>query len=415
MRRAATFLMLLLLVLCTSSAAVAAQGRDSRYLLSASSYKALSHVNELMQKDRYREAVKELQLLLPQVADRAYDSAVTLQTLGYAYYSLKEDNKAIDAFRKALNHHALPPKVSRSLTYNLAQLLIYKQRFKEGLAYLDGWLKESKHPPADAYVMAASAAYGLKRYRQTIGYLHKAMARSTKPNESWDQMLLACYYRLDRYKDAAALLERMVRRYPEKKTYWMQLVGTYQRLKDDQRALAVMQLAQTRGLLDPDETIQLVHMYLYLKMPYRGAQLLAQEMQRGHVAKTRKHWELLADGWLLAQEKQKAAEALEHAAQLGGGPEIEFKLGQVRFQLQDWAKAAKALERATSGKGLKHPGVANLLLGIAQYHLGHPQQALDALTQARYQKQTRDQAEWWANKINSEKDGKTTKKHSADE
>ena len=89
----------------------------------------------------------------------------------------------------------------------------------------------------------------------------------------------------------------------------------------------------------------------------------------------------------------------------GPDAELEFKLGQIRFQLQDWAAAVKALDSAVSHKGLKQPGVANLLLGIAAYHLGHRRQALDALTQAMYHKQTRDQAEWWSKKIHREDSG----------
>jgi tetratricopeptide (TPR) repeat protein len=389
-------------ILLLAGAAVAAQpASDDGRLLSRFGHHALARVETLMAQRNYREAVAALRAMLPKVADRAYDSAVALQTLGFAYHSLDQDGKAVDAFRRALARKALPEGVQRNLRFSLAQLLISRQRFKEGLDYLEPWLARSGSPPAEAYAMAAGASYQLGRYRRAIRYLEQAKAHAEGHREAWDRLLLACYERLGRFRDAAAVLETLVRRHPDRKDYWLQLVAVHQRLHQDRRALAVLQLARARGLLGPGETLQLVRLYLYLGQPYQGASLLAEELEAGDVPGTRANWKLLADGWLLAHEDRRAEAALARALDRGAGAEVALRLGRLRYRRQDWAGAVAALEQAVGPKVAQPPALANLLLGISAEHLGHHARARTALGHALQDPHTRDQARWWLNRIDA--------------
>jgi tetratricopeptide (TPR) repeat protein len=400
---AAGRLILLIALLCTGAQASAAD--KDQYLLSQSTYKALSEIQKLMEDDKYTAAEKGLTELLAGLEKKPYDQAVSLQTLAYLHSNNGDYKKAANAFGAALKLNALPEDVTHTLRYNYSQLLIYTEAYAEGIKQLEQWIRDEKKPSNDAMYLAANAYYQLDKFRESANYLEKLLRNQSQPQQSWLQMLLACYYELKEYKSSVGVLQTLLKMQPDNKSYWQQLVGIYQRLDYEKSALASMELMYSKGLLDGTEKLRLGKMYLYNNMPYKAAGLLNTEMDNGALEKSVENLSLLADSWILAQEPQQAIAVLEQATPLAEDGQLHFRLGRLFVDSEQWEKAHAELGIALKKGKLRETGTAQLLLGISAWRSGKAEQSIQALRQALKHDSSKDQAEWWLDYIKRSRAG----------
>lgn len=385
-------------VLCST---VNAQGQDENdeYLLSESTYNTLSKINELLEAEKYSEALNRLQSLKQDVEGDDYEEAVVQQTLGYTYNGLQRYDQAAGAFINAVESDALPNDVSHRLQYFIAQLLAQVGDYKRAIEYLEIWLAEETSPDADNHRLAAGLYYETGNYKQVIKHARAAINKSTQANENLYQLLLASYFETRDYNSAAGLLQDMLQLFPDNKNYWKQLYSTYQLLDQGKKALAVYELAYRRGFLNPDEKEELARLYLHLEAPFRAARFLQEEMDNGEIARNAENLKLLAESYYLAQETDKAIETYGEAANISGDGNLYFRQGQLLTSQQRWEPAQTALRNALKTDTLKHRAQAQLLLGIAAFKLENNQAATEALQQATRDKATREQAEYWLQQI----------------
>lgn len=370
-------------------------------MLSENTHKSLTAIHELMSQGNNEKALTSLQTTLKKNTERKYDRAVIYQTMGYAYNSLGKYDEAIKAFVAATKDHALPRDILHNLDYIIAQLLIHTESFKDGLKYLGRWFKQEQVPDAASHMLAATAYYQLDNFKQMIPHTRMAIRKTSTPPQMWYELLLAGYFELEQYENAEKLLETMIEHFPQKDDYWLQLAGVCQRLNNDKKALAVTELAYSKGILKGDEILQLVKTYLYLQMPYKAGQILEKEIQSNHIPITRENLELLSNSWLLAQEWEKGAAALSSAAEMTGDSALYLHLGQIYADMENWNEADKALSIALKDNKLKDKANAYLLYGISNYHNKNEERSLKALTKAANYILTRDQAMWWLDFIRS--------------
>lgn len=393
---------LLCLALCAPALAAetAGTGKKEGPLLSEATWKTLNAVRELMDASKWQEAQQRLLELAPRVENDPYEAAVTAQTLGYVYTSTEQYPKAIEAFTRALERKALPADVAHTLEYNLAQLLLHQERYKEGLARLESWLKAEKSPSLEARMLAAQGYYRAERYAAAVPHIREIIARQKDPEDTWFRMLLACHQQAGDYAAMAEVLEQLVRRRPEDREHWLQLAAAWQKLGQDRKALATLELANRRGLLDAEQTLRLARLYVYLDMPHPGAQLLEQQLESGALQADTENLRLLAEAWLRARERERAVAVFERLASLEGSGETWLRVGQIYCDLERWSQAIAPLERALAAGGLQRPALARLLLGVASAETGATDKARDALTGALQDASTRAQAEWWLERLN---------------
>ncbi|MGH8565520.1 MAG: tetratricopeptide repeat protein [Gammaproteobacteria bacterium] len=383
--------------------ASAAESEDGKKpTVSEAAHKVLSQAQALIDKHKPREAIEKLNALLPTLAEEPYALAVTHQVMGYAYSAEDDYRHAVESFKKALSYRALPGEVTHDLTYNVAQLLVHLTAYQEALGYLEEWLRHERDPKLDAVKLAATAHFQLHRYEAAVPYLEKILARQRPPEEAWYQMLLACYFERNQYQAAVRLLETMVNTWPERRDYWLQWSGAYQRLDQNHQALAVLELAERRALLGEAERLQLVRLYAYLDMPYQAAEFLWAKIEEDAIKTNLDVWDLLANSWAHAQEKQRAVRALENAARLASDGNRYLQIAQLLFDLRDWNGAVKAVDNALQKGGIKQAGTAHLLLGIASHHTGDEKRCFYALERAQRYKDTKAQADWWIEKLRTE-------------
>lgn len=395
-------LILLLMFLCVPPTTQGVE--NNKYVLQESSYKVLNEARDEMDKGENSKALARLKKLLPEISDMEYDTAVVYQTMGYIYHALDEIDNAITAFIKSAESGKLPPDVTHDLYYVIAQLSIYKDQHKTGLEYLKKWFADEPNPKADAHLLAASVYFELDDYNQAIPHLKAAIRKSEKPPENWYEMLLSAYLQTEQFKSAAALLEDMIVRYPDHKDFWLQLAAVYQQSGQGKKALAISELAYTRGLLNKDETLNLAKSYLYFDMPYKAGDLITRELLQGESEKDAELLKLLVNSWLSAQEFDKAIDVLEQLVRIDNDPANHFRLAQLLVEKEQWQAALKPLKTVIKSSSFEQLGEAWLLLGMCQYELKDKKASFTSFTNALQHDRSHDQAQWWVDQLTEEQD-----------
>jgi tetratricopeptide (TPR) repeat protein len=216
-------------------------------------------------------------------------------------------------------------------------------------------------------------------------------------------MLSALYLQKEQYRDAIPVLQQLVTVAPDKKTYWMQLSSVYGQMEDYGNALAVMQIANSVGLVTEDSEVRrLADLLLFNDVPYRGAQVLEAAIEKKTVNLDDKLYEKLANCWIAAGEYDKSIAPLQRAAELAPNGDTFIRLGEVHVQREDWPAAIQAIERGVAKGQLKDPGNAQLMLGIAHYSQKNYQAARPFFERARQSEKHRQVADSYLQAIRAQ-------------
>ena len=284
--------------------------------------------------------------------------------------------------------------------FNIAQLFLAQERWKEGAAALEQWIAQSPKPNSNAYYMLAVAYYQMGDERRALPPAEKAIALAEKPQPSWLQLVLALYLKNEQYAKAEPMVRKLVAAEPGKKANWVQLsavLGAQEKYSD---ALVAMNLAYHMGLLDqPQDLTRLADLMAYNNIPYRCASMLSKEQAR--VGKDAKTFEKISNCWVAAREWDKAVGPLRTAASNSRSGDLWARLGEVQVQREDWNGAIEALRRALEVGNARDPGNAQILLGMSYYNLKKPQEARQWFQRAMNTRHAK-QAEGWIRAIDTE-------------
>lgn len=358
-------------------------------------YKKLTRIHGLIGEEKYDAALKLLKPLVRQLRND-YERAITFQTYGFIYASREQYPQATENLEKALSFASLPPAQEQDLTFTLAQLYIVQGQHKQGIETMERWFSTAEEPDGHAYAMLASAYSQDRQFDKAIPALEKAIRLTDDPEEAWYRLLTSMYYQVKQYTRAAETLEIMTARWPENMRYWKQLSSVYLILKNEARALAVLDIAYQRGYLSEQrEILRLASLHAYRNDPYEAAQVLESGIEQGLVEANRKHLELLGNYYVSAQETPKALEALIMAAKLADNGKIDQRVAYLLIEQENWQLAEQALQWALEKGGLDKPGKAWLLRGMAAYELGDYASAREHFQAAgRFQHSRADAAQW---------------------
>ncbi|MGH8536918.1 MAG: tetratricopeptide repeat protein [Gammaproteobacteria bacterium] len=377
-------------------------GGEQKYTVTQSTYEQLTKAREAMDKERHAEAIAILKALMPKVAGNAHETALTQQSMAYAYLGQKRYPEAIDALEAALARRAVPRNVIQALRYNLAQSYIQIENYRKGLAPLQAWLTDEKNPSADVHYLAAVCHHHLRQYEAALAHIKQAIAKVKDPREDWYLFMLSLYFECKRYADAVPLLKDLIAKHPRSTEYWRYLTDVYLISKRDAEALATLKLAYAQDMLEERDLIRLAQLYLQRNIPYSASRLLDKEIQRGRIARTAQNLELLGNSWAMARERERAIGALQEAAARVRHGKIDLTIAQMQMSMENWAGAAKSFATALDKGGLKEPDEAQLLFGIACYHEGDKKRAASALQVASNNQRFRKQAQRWLERIQAD-------------
>ena len=371
-------------------------------------WKQLNSVYEDVGEERYDEAYEALRKMLDRVGRDRYLQAILNQALAQVEWSRGNYDPALKYFEAAVEIDALPDEAHYALMYQIAQLYFMKSRYQDALDRLELWF--CTVPPekvtSAAYVLKASIHAREENYPAVLEAIDAAIAMDVDPKEPWFQLKLAAHYELEQYPQAAQTLELLITKWPDKKVYWTQLAQIHYRLKQDERALAVLALAYRKGLLDKQSDITyLSSLYSNSNVHYKAAEVLEQGIRDGIVRPSKVHWTLVGDAWYAAEELEKSLAAFEEAGRLADDGLTDLRRGYILIDLERWPAALEALNRALEKGGLdeRQSGEAYLLRGMSQFNLGDFDRAsVDWGRAGRYEK-SREAARQWQNHLEEER------------
>lgn len=212
-------------------------------------------------------------------------------------------------------------------------------------------------------------------------------------------MLAAVNFAQSDYRGAAVVLQKAIQYFPKETLFWQQLSYAYRQLEEDDKALAVLVLANYSGLLDRDQSVVLAKYFAYQNIPVKAAQLVRDNIDQGKLEATGENLQLLARAWLQAREPEQAAAILKSLCANAPDGKLHVFYAEVLTELRDWSTVVKTLTAGVKKGGIDNIGHAHLLLGIAYFNLEHYSQAQQAFSQALLDKRTKVAASQWLEQI----------------
>ncbi|MFQ5563164.1 MAG: tetratricopeptide repeat protein [Parvularculaceae bacterium] len=376
---------------------------------------------ELMQEERYQEALAALSQLINQRGDSMsqFEKATVYEIRGSVKASLEDWRGAQSDFQVALDTNELPTPRQNQLRYFISQLNFQLEDYQAAIRGLNAWIRTAQtcgqKVDPNAYYLLAAAYTQIRppNYRAALDPAEKSVAALESPRKSNYDLLNLIYSELNQRTKRMALLERMINFWPSQRDYWVQLSGAYSNAGRDKDAFAVIEVAYRAGLLENEsEILTLVQYYSFFDNPYRGATLMEREMEAGVVKRTVKNLQLLSQLWSQAREHKKAIPVLQEAARRSDDGELYYRLGQVLLADEQYAAAERALVNAINKGGMDRDdtGDAWMLLGTTRFSQAGPEdvstmrRAREAFVRARGYSKSRSQAAQWVAYIDAIED-----------
>jgi tetratricopeptide (TPR) repeat protein len=333
-------------------------------------YDAINEVQLLFDADNYDEALLQLKAIQKKKLS-SYETAHILNMIGYVYYQKDQLPAALAAYNEALAQPDLPDSQVRTILITAAQVSLVADKYKEAEALARRLIASpgKKPPPPMSHIILAQALISQERYEEAKEPILKAINDQREagklPRENWLALLSAVYFNMEDYESMRNVLYEMVTLYP-KEQYLINLAALHGQLGETDKQLALVE-----SLLDDDRLakghhlLNLANLFLAHKLPYKAATLLEQEMKAERIEVNKRNLELLSQSWYLAGEQRKAIPPLERAGSLADDGELYLRAARLYMDIYDWENAEAAARAAVKHGGLREPGNAWLLQGMA--------------------------------------------------
>ncbi|MFM5466133.1 hypothetical protein ACET66_19180 [Aeromonas simiae] len=259
---------------------------------------------------------------------------------------------------------ALALQSEKALQFRLAGLYFHNQQYAEAASLSEQLLRQGWHKPAA--LIRLSALHGLKQYAQ-----------------------------------AAEMAELLINHEPDEGKWWQQAVALRISARQGRQALALLQTAVDRKVISEESTrTQLVRLYAWQGLPYRGARLLELAMRDGKMSASVANVQLLAQLWEGAREWNKAITTWQQLASLNQESKPALRAAELMLQQgrdQEAGKQLLSLQRSTGKEGWR----AKALLLQIYLQSERYDEALQLANQLRGSREWQERADAWIAYIQS--------------
>ena len=222
-------------------------------------------------------------------------------------------------------------------------------------------------------------------------------------DEQWYVLQRAVYFELKQPENVKNVLLKLVKRFEAPK-YWLQLAGMYGELEQEEKQLAVMEIAEQKSFIATgSDMFNLAQLYYYHQMPYKAAAIMQKAMDVGKLPEDERNLTFLAQSWNFAKETEKAIPVMLAAAELSDSGELYAQLGQMYLNMDKWKQAVAASQQALEKGGLRNEGMSHLVIGLAQFNVGEYNEALNQLAKAQEYDGSRGMAQQWSKFVEGER------------
>ena len=336
----------------------------------------------------------------------AYEKAMLWNFCAFIYYGVEDYPQTENAYKRVLEQPDLPEGLEITTRYSLAQIYFVQEKYRDAVNMLEAWLQMVESPSVNAYILLGQGYYQIKEYIKAIPAIEKAIAinrsKQLKVKENWYLLLRAMYYDQEDYLRTFQVLSMLVAEYP-KKEYYAHLSALYGELKHEfNQYSTVVAMYDAAMLARSAEQIAYAQLLLQNERPYRAAVVLERGLKRQEIEAKESTYKLLGNAWILARENNKAIPAMESAAKLSKTGDIYVVLGQSYLNIEAWAEAVDAIEKAFKKGDLTREDTANVVQGMAYFNLTQYNHSIQAFKKARDDERSAKIATQWLYYVQSE-------------
>lgn len=385
-----------LVLLVTLGAATPAWAQEAT--VSEYAYRRLEKAQKALSNDKYREALSALDDMKKRESLSNYEKSLMWQTYAFVYAGQNRLGDAAGALQQVLALAAMPEDRLTDIYFNLGQLQLSREKPKLAIEAFNGWVKRQKKASPESLHIVAIAYAQVERFDVALKFIEPAIRGKRNAPDSWLQLQLACLVQLKRWNPAAEVLETLVERDMSNASRWRQLSAMYAQGGRDPESVATLELMYHNDLLDKEkDVLLLVRNLLASGVPYKGAKILEEAMQKKLVSPSFESLELLGNAYLTSGDTKDAIEPLTRAARIAKSGRIYVQVGQLLVNLKRYREASKNIRAGLATGNLKNVGQAQLLLGIAEYQAKDLVAARRAFLAARKHSGTKGAASSWLN------------------
>lgn len=311
-------------------------------------------------------SVDEIEDQIDSIRDPYARSSAT-RHLARHYVNRGDYPAAIQWYTEALATGGLSDVANRDMLRELAQVYLLAEDYPAAVKTLQRATSLKLLPdPADVLLLA-KAHYRLGDYVALVAALDTIQANGLALDAGQQEQALALYYRAGAFEQCEGLLQQLLREAPSEARYWHQLVSVYLQQNKRRAAQDQLVLAYEKGIVfTVAERLLLVDLLAVNGNPYGAAQSLQDAMDAGEVPLDARNQRKLFELWLQARERDRARDALQKAARLGGDTELYLYLAQLQLEDEDWrAVEGTVMEACETTLQDRHVSRANLLLGVS--------------------------------------------------
>jgi len=385
-----------------------AKQKEKSYALSIKVFKPLEKAQLLVEEESYAEAFEVLNEVLEKKLS-PYERAQVYTLKGSFHYKQGNNDAALSAFTKVLESEGeMPLRLLEQTLKTLSQMHMIKDEYEAAKNYCIRLIDVTETPDQLNFALLAQAHYKLEQWDETLNAASRGRALAYEqlkdPDENILLLMNAAHFERNTLDAMPAILEELIRLYP-KKSYILYLASIYGQLDQMDKQTVLMESLYDDGkLTEHNQLRNLASLYMSEKTPYKGALVLEKALTEDGMEATARDYELLAQAWQLAAERQKATIALEQAAQLSDDGDNYLKKAYLHFDMAQWNQVIPAA-MAGLDKGMENrkTGEAWLLIGMTRFKLKQFKQAIDACERATEFDNTKDHAQQWISYITREK------------
>ena len=377
-------------------------------------YKAISEAQILIEEHKDPQAAVDLLAKLKgRRGINGYELGQIWNMLAFAYYSLEDTGKTIDAYEQVLAQgEDIPIALEQNSLRALFQLYYQEEDYQRALSYITRWEQVASEPDPVVAYLKATAYYQLEEWQRALDAaietieLARSLGREVK--ENWVYLQVVLYNELEDMASVIRVLEEMVVKWP-KKNYWMHLASMYSEEGQDDKALSAFYAVYYQDLFTREnEYVMLAQRLMNSDVPYEAAQILRRGLDSGLIEKNERNIRLLGQAYTMAQEVELAIEAWEDASDYAESGMIYFRLAQALANSDRHKEAVSAFSKALQQGELRNQYEVNFWMAISLMQLERWDEAIRQFRAAGKDQMRKESVGQYINYINSERNRQRT-------
>jgi tetratricopeptide (TPR) repeat protein len=329
-----------------------------------------------------------------------YAQAMALRGLAILKYQAGDYKGSIALIQRALTDGVLPNDDYFAIQYMLAVVQQADGQFQASLDTLQKWRAEGKKETPESYAIEGNDLYRLEKYPEAIAAVKKAQSLTDKPDPQWNQILMASYSASGQGDKVVTLAQQDLAAHPDDPARLSAAISALQQAGKYPEAIALMEGARAKGNLTTEaEYVLLGSLYFNQALSSddpkpearKSIAVLKDGISKGVMQPSADNYLLLGKAQFLAGDIKSAMNSYNQALPLAKDGEAALQIASVLLTDSKYSQSKSKVELAIS-KGVKHPGVAYMVLAECERGLNHKSARIAALKQAAKDPQTATRA-----------------------